>query len=110
MWLQHLLRTDRFAIPGGRRNAFLFPERVFLPRINQLLDDNGNFKDATIPERLRAQAQGFIQFVERLKHQSVRSRIAESAAPRNRLAVCSWSLQPQNPRSSAAIRQATPLT
>jgi len=82
----------------GYRNAFLFPERVFLPRINQLLDDNGNFKDATIPERLRAQAQGFIQFVERLKHQSVRSRIAESAAPRNRLAVCSWSLQPQNPQ------------
>ena len=82
----------------GYRNAFLYPERVFLPKINQLLDENGNFTDATIPERLRAQARGFIQFVERLKRHSVRSRVTDPAALRNRLAVCSWSLQPQNPQ------------
>jgi NAD(P)H-dependent FMN reductase len=51
----------------GYRHAFLFPERVFLPRIDELLGPDGRFTDGAMVERLRAQAAGFIEFVERLR-------------------------------------------
>jgi len=51
----------------GYRNAFLFPERVFLPRINELLDDSGRLKDPELVQRLRSQVEGFVDFVERLQ-------------------------------------------
>lgn len=51
----------------GYRNAYIFPERVFMPGIGKLLDANGQIKDAEILERLRAQQKGFIEFVRKLK-------------------------------------------
>ena len=51
----------------GYRNAFIFPERVFLPKVFELLDANGRIKDAELVERLRAQQQGFAEFVRKLK-------------------------------------------
>jgi NAD(P)H-dependent FMN reductase len=51
----------------GYRNALLYPERVFLPKINDLLDAQGRFVRPDLVNRLRAQARGFIQFVERAK-------------------------------------------
>jgi NAD(P)H-dependent FMN reductase len=51
----------------GYRNAHLYPERVFLPRINTLLDANGRLKDPELVERLRTQQVGFIDFVKNLK-------------------------------------------
>lgn len=51
----------------GYRNAFLFPERVFLPRIRDLLDENGRLIDAELVRRLKSQAEGFVTFVELLK-------------------------------------------
>ena len=51
----------------GYRNAWIYPERVFLPRIHELLDDSGRLKDPELRHRLVAQANGFIEFVERLK-------------------------------------------
>jgi chromate reductase, NAD(P)H dehydrogenase (quinone) len=51
----------------GYRNAFVFPERVFLPHVGDLLDDQGRLNDPEILERLREQAAGFIDFVQRLK-------------------------------------------
>lgn len=51
----------------GYRNAYLFPERVFLPQINSLLDANGRVTDAALLERLQAQAGRFSRFVERLQ-------------------------------------------
>jgi chromate reductase, NAD(P)H dehydrogenase (quinone) len=56
----------------GYRNAFLFPERVFLPRINELLDDAGRLKDPELLERLLHQAEGFVDFVERLQKVKLR--------------------------------------
>ena len=56
----------------GYRNAFLFPERVFLPRINELLDDSGRLKDPELVQRLRNQVEGFVDFVERLQKTSLR--------------------------------------
>ena len=51
----------------GYRNAYIYPERVFMPLVNSLLDESGNIKDAELVERLRAQATGFVDFVERLQ-------------------------------------------
>lgn len=51
----------------GYRNAHLFPERVFLPRIHELLDASGQLKDAELVGRLRGQVTGFADFVTRLK-------------------------------------------
>jgi chromate reductase, NAD(P)H dehydrogenase (quinone) len=51
----------------GYRNAYLFPERVFMPRINDLLDDQGKIKDPELMDRLRSQQKGFIEFVRKLR-------------------------------------------
>jgi len=56
----------------GYRNAHLFPERVFLPQINNLLDDNGRLKDDELLGRLKKQADGFVGFVERLQNVKLR--------------------------------------
>ena len=59
--------VDQLQAIFGYRNAYLFPERVFLPRINDLLDEAGRLKDAELLQRLRGQAEGFVDFVERLQ-------------------------------------------
>jgi chromate reductase, NAD(P)H dehydrogenase (quinone) len=51
----------------GYRNAYLYPERVFLPGIQKLLAVDGKFLDAGIVERLTTQARGFTDFVSKLK-------------------------------------------
>ncbi len=51
----------------GYRNAYIFPERVFLPQINDLLDEGGRLKDPDLLKRLRSQAEGFVEFVEKLR-------------------------------------------
>lgn len=51
----------------GYRNAYIYPERVFMPRINDLLDEQGRLKDPELVGRLRAQQKGFIEFVRKLK-------------------------------------------
>ena len=56
----------------GYRNAFLFPERIFLPRIGELLTETGQLKDPELNERLKRQAEGFIDFVEKLQGKKLR--------------------------------------
>jgi chromate reductase, NAD(P)H dehydrogenase (quinone) len=51
----------------GYRNAYLYPERVFLPGIGSLLDGGGRLQDAELLGRLGKQAEGFVSFVERLQ-------------------------------------------
>lgn len=51
----------------GYRNAHIYPKRVFLPGIYNLLNDEGEFTDKEIVERLEKQAESFIDFVKRLK-------------------------------------------
>src|SRR5262245_60443351 len=57
----------------GYRNAFIYPERVFLPGINDLLDANGRLTDGELLERLKGQVTGFIEFVECLKKVKLRT-------------------------------------
>jgi chromate reductase, NAD(P)H dehydrogenase (quinone) len=59
--------VEQLQLIFGYRNAFVYPERVFMPKINDLLDDQGAFTDPELGGRLKAQAEGFISFVERLK-------------------------------------------
>ncbi|HXT10527.1 MAG TPA: NADPH-dependent FMN reductase [Candidatus Angelobacter sp.] len=56
----------------GYRNAFIYPERVFLAQIHGLLDENGRLKNPELLERLRKQAHGFVEFVEKLRQINLR--------------------------------------
>ncbi len=47
------------------RNAYLFPDRVFIPGIGQKIDADGNITDAAINDRLAKQAAGFAAFAAR---------------------------------------------
>ncbi len=49
----------------GYRNAYLFPERVFMPGIGKLLNEAGQLTDPELGGRLRQQAKGFSEFVSR---------------------------------------------
>lgn len=44
------------------RNAFLYPNRVFIPRVRETLDDTGNLNDPRISQLLEGQVQGFVRF------------------------------------------------
>jgi NAD(P)H-dependent FMN reductase len=57
----------------GYRYAYLYPERVFLPKINEVLNADGRLTDPEILDRLRTQAEGFIEFVERVKGVKLRN-------------------------------------
>ena len=56
----------------GYRNAYIFPERVFMPGINKLLDEIGRFKSSEIKERLEKQTASFVGFVESLRGKKLR--------------------------------------
>ncbi len=58
----------------GYRNAFLYPVRVFIPQIGGQLDAAGRLQDAELVERLRSQAAGFVEFVERLQKTPARDK------------------------------------
>jgi NAD(P)H-dependent FMN reductase len=51
----------------GYRNAHLFPQRVFIPGVNGVLDAQGALTDADLAKRLRAQAEGFVKFAAQLR-------------------------------------------
>jgi chromate reductase len=57
----------------GYRNAYIYPERVFIPQVNSQLDAEGWFIKQEIMDRLRSQAEGFVDFVERLQKVNLRA-------------------------------------
>ena len=54
------------------RNAFIYPVRIFMPGVNGLLNDQGRLTDPDLLGRLKSQAEGYIDFVERLKEKKLR--------------------------------------
>jgi NAD(P)H-dependent FMN reductase len=56
----------------GYRNAYLFPERVFMPGIGKLLNEAGQFTNPEMEKRLGKQAEGFVGFVESLHGKKLR--------------------------------------
>jgi chromate reductase len=61
-----LRAVEQFQQIIGYRYGVIFPERVFMPAIQNLLDETGRIKDAEMQERLEKQAQGFTEFVRQL--------------------------------------------
>lgn len=51
----------------GYRNAHVFPERIFIPRINKNFDDQKGIKDAFQQELLESQIKNFVPFVRDFK-------------------------------------------
>lgn len=51
----------------GYRNAYLYPERVFIPGVAKALGEDGRLKDAELLGRLQKQAKGFAEFVAKIK-------------------------------------------
>jgi len=60
----------------GYRNAHIFPVRVFMPQVHNLFDGSGKIKDAELLSRLKKQAEGFAEFVEKLKGVKLRGEKA----------------------------------
>lgn len=50
------------------RNAYLYPQRVFIPGIGKALDPVGHLVDSTLDTRLSQQAAGFSAFINRLTY------------------------------------------
>lgn len=63
----------------GYRNAFVFPNRVFLQNIKDVFRD-GQIMDPFLLDLLKAQAQEFIQFITALKSQKM-DAISRRATP-----------------------------
>jgi chromate reductase, NAD(P)H dehydrogenase (quinone) len=55
--------VEQLQLIFGYRNAYIFPERVFIPRVNDELDSNGKLKNPELLQRLSQQAAGFAEFV-----------------------------------------------
>jgi chromate reductase len=59
--------VEQLQVIFGYRNAYIYPERVFMAQINNLLDDSGRIKDAGLVERLKKQVEGFVAFTEKVQ-------------------------------------------
>jgi len=51
----------------GYRNAYNFPQRVFLPHAYKVLNSEKGILDSSLEERLLVQAENFIKFCKNLK-------------------------------------------
>jgi len=51
----------------GYRNAYLYPQRLFIGESHRQFDNDGNLVDAKFAERLKQQAAGFVQFIAAVK-------------------------------------------
>jgi len=60
----------------GYRNAFIYPERIFVPGVYKALDDAGRLINPEIAARVEAQAEGFVSFVEKLRGKTLRPAAA----------------------------------
>ena len=56
----------------GYRNAYIYPNRVFVPGVMNQLDANGKLTDPELRSRFVQQADGFVTFVEKLKGKTLR--------------------------------------
>jgi len=54
------------------RNALLFNERVFLPRVESQLNEDASPKDSLVGSLIDSQVKNFLKFVEALKHEPSR--------------------------------------
>lgn len=55
----------------GYRNAHVFPERVFIPRVNKNFDDQKGILDPFQQELLMSQIKNYVQFIHDLKSEKM---------------------------------------
>ena len=60
-----LRSVEQLELIFGYRNAYIYPERVFMPLISDAWDANGKLKNTEWIKRLETQAKGFAAFTER---------------------------------------------
>lgn len=70
-----LLPVEQLQSLFVRRNAHVYPERVYLPGVGKLLDASGRLQDAELLGRLKKQADGFVTFVERVQGVKLRGAV-----------------------------------
>jgi chromate reductase, NAD(P)H dehydrogenase (quinone) len=59
-----LRAVEQLQMVFGYRNAFVFPERVFVSAVSAKFDADGQIIDSAIDQRLARQALGFAQFAQ----------------------------------------------
>lgn len=59
----------------GYRNAFIFPERVFLQNVWSIIDDKGEIKDELMSNLLDQQVKSFVKFIDGLKHSGLHANL-----------------------------------
>jgi NAD(P)H-dependent FMN reductase len=64
---QALRAVEHLQGVAGYRNAFIYPNRVFIGESHKQFDAAGGLVDARLAQRLRDQALGFVQFITALK-------------------------------------------
>jgi NAD(P)H-dependent FMN reductase len=67
-----LRAVEQLQLVFGYRNAFNYPERVFIPGSYQVFTEGGEIADTDLASRLKRQSVGFADFVKALA--SVRTR------------------------------------
>lgn len=71
-----LRAVEQLQLVVGYRNAYLFPERVFINRVKENFDEEKGLKDEFQQELLINQVEHFIEYVDQLKEQNmIRSRL-----------------------------------
>jgi NAD(P)H-dependent FMN reductase len=58
-----LRSVEQLQMVFGYRNAFTFPERVFIARVKEKFDAEGQIRDADLDGRLQLQARAFAMFI-----------------------------------------------
>ncbi len=58
-----LRSVEQLQMVFGYRNAFTFPERVFISRVREHFDEQGGLKDDALASRLQTQARAFAMFI-----------------------------------------------
>jgi chromate reductase len=58
--------VEQLQLIFGYRNAYIFPERIFISGVHNKFDAAGNFTDADIDTRLARQAAEFLTFLSTL--------------------------------------------
>ena len=59
--------VEQLQMVVGYRNAHVYPDRIFVPRVQTKFDASGHLVDPDLVERFRRQTQGFAKFAGLLK-------------------------------------------
>lgn len=62
-----LRAVEQLEMVCGYRNAFIYPERVFLQRVKKIFNENDGITDELMKELLERQINGFVQYISQIR-------------------------------------------